>query len=274
MNGSACRGRLLIAALLFACAARAQSMISYRSPEDVASAEAAQSAETNLIGPGISGKYTDAHGYGFPYRIYPPPNALPNTTYPLYVYWEIAGPPRLALPSSQAKFPLYVVLVDCGVTQGAGGVNRQWKTLSADALKAVADLVLAKFGNIDRKRIYTGGFSKAGGAAWQAVMTYPDFFAAIVPSSASIPNLAAAPLIVSSKVAVWMFQGGPSDEVTASTASAPHTFAALTGAGGSPRYTQYLKLGHHESWRSDSLTNPQWNDFTAVRQWLFAQHRP
>jgi predicted peptidase len=123
-------------------------------------------------------------------------------------------------------------------------------------------------------RIYTGGFSKAGGAAWQAVILYPDFFAAILPSSATMPDMSQIPMIASKDVGVWMFNGGPQDII-----KPDHQWGAaviekeMTAAGGKPRSTRYEKLGHHEAWVSDSLTDPSAHDFTEVREWLFAQRK-
>jgi predicted peptidase len=159
--------------VLPAAAVQGETIKSDRTARDVDDSAAAQQADLKAVAATATGNYVDAGGIPFTYRVYAPPATEPGAKYPMYIYWGTDVP--LILRSSQARYPCYVVSVNCGPKVA------DWKARSASALRVVAETLIAKDPQIDASRIYTGGFSKCGGAAWMAVLSYPDFFAAIAP---------------------------------------------------------------------------------------------
>lgn len=260
----------LAACLFIGGVGRGQTITSARTMQDITDAETAQQQELAAVKDPVLEHYTDASGYAFDYRVFVPAAGAEGTKYPLYIYWGLAKHP-LMTAAAQAAFPCYVVNCNPPGTLLAPVLNKEWKAVCASAFVVVAQRVMAAHANIDAARIYTGGFSKCGGAAWKATYSYPDFFAAIVPSGATC-DLAMAPLLVEKKIGVWMFQGVKDATMTA-PGCAPHIADAMVAAGGVPRFTLYTTGTHHECCFSDSLTNPEWHDFTALRQWLVAQHK-
>lgn len=66
----------------------------------------------------------------------------------------------------------------------AEGHGMRWNTLQLGAFFAAVDDFLAKNLEIDRDRIYVGGFSIGGGMVWSVIRERPDFFAAALPVAA------------------------------------------------------------------------------------------
>lgn len=66
----------------------------------------------------------------------------------------------------------------------AEGHGMRWNTLQVGAFFAAVDDFLAKNPEIDRDRIYVGGFSIGGGMVWSVIRERPGFFAAALPVAA------------------------------------------------------------------------------------------
>lgn len=113
---------------------------------------------------------------------------------------------------------------------------------------------------IDLTRIYVTGQSMGGAGTWGAIATYPDLFAAAVPTAGAWnPKQAAA----MTRVPVWAFHGGADPVVPAHWEG--ELCEAIVKAGGTAKYTEFPDQGHN-SWTKayDSLTT--WD-------WLFAQRK-
>lgn len=113
---------------------------------------------------------------------------------------------------------------------------------------------------IDESRIYITGLSMGGYGTFDAVMRYPDLFAAAVPVCGAGD---ASRATVISHIPIWIFHGASDDVV-------PVTFAhdmlfALTDAGAKPGYTQYPLAGHF-SWVAAY-------DDDMLMPWMFSQHK-
>jgi len=126
-------------------------------------------------------------------------------------------------------------------------------------LKELIDHMVETF-PIDQNRIYITGLSMGGFGTYDAIMRYPELFAAAVPvCGAGDPSKAER----ISHVPIWIFHGALDDVVPVSLAH--NMLEALIDAGAKPGYTQYPEAGHF-SWvaaYSDDM----------LMSWLFDQRR-
>ena len=123
-----------------------------------------------------------------------------------------------------------------------------------------------------------GSASKFGATALIAAYNYPDTFAAVMPPVGGC-DACKAVAIAERKIGMWFFygilDGGEVDfNKTPYGRGGPHLYKAVTNAGYDAMLTIYDKGDHHEYGFSDSANNPQWNDFTRLRKWLFARKKP
>ena len=113
---------------------------------------------------------------------------------------------------------------------------------------------------IDTNRIYITGLSMGGYGTFDAILRYPQLFAAAVPvCGAGDPSKAAS----ISKMPIWIFNGA--EDPTVDPIHSINMFNALTKAGGHPGFTQYPEVGHF-SWLG-AYSDP------LMMQWLFRQHK-
>jgi len=113
---------------------------------------------------------------------------------------------------------------------------------------------------IDPARIYVTGQSMGGAGTWGAIATYPELFAAAVPTAGAWnPKHAAA----MTRVPVWAFHGGADPVVPARWER--ELCEAITKAGGTAKYSEFPDLGHN-SW-TKAYDDP------ATWDWLFAQRK-
>lgn len=114
---------------------------------------------------------------------------------------------------------------------------------------------------VDSQRIYLMGLSMGAFGAWDLAARCPDRFAAgiFICGGADLetaPKLAAMP--------AWLFHGARDPIVLVQRSR--DMAAALTRAGGQPRYTEYAEVGH-EAWYH-ALGEAE------LLPWLTAQQRP
>lgn len=260
---------------------------SERTMEDIKEAEAALREkwrnETKSAGGRFkSGTYTDPSGYVWNYGLTLPTTMKAGVEYPLFIGeagWA------LAMADSQAEYPCYIL--NCPMpetlfkrTKTGFAPPRDYKSVTAAAVKAVIDKLLAENPSMDAARVYIEGASKFGTLAWISAYNYPDTYAAIVPSVAAL-DISKALVVGQRKIGVWMYYGVlDGGEVDATLTKSPygrthpHIYKALRNAGHGCMMTVYTHGDHHEYGFSDSLKNPQWNDFSQLRKWLFAQKKP
>jgi len=111
---------------------------------------------------------------------------------------------------------------------------------------------------VDMNRIYVTGLSMGGFGTWDAIQRRPGFFAAAVPvcgggDTAEAPKLTHLPL--------WVWHGDRDNVVK--TQRSRDMVAAITKAGGKPKYTEQPNTGHGV-WTA-AYAN------VAVWTWMFAQ---
>jgi len=282
------RKRVSVVSVLLACifliAARqafAEMFVSDRAMEDMKEAEAAKKAEPRGgAGRAGSGTFKDANGYTWKYGYSKPAKIEPGMKYPIFVGntgWAMAA------NSSQEKYPCYTMAVYAPpeiITPTGNGSQRvpEHKSQIAAAYKVAIDKVLAENPSADASRVWVEGSSMAGAIALLAAYHYPDTFAAVMPPVGG-GDLCKAIEIGKRKIGVWVFygvnDGGEVDFVKKPYGrTGPYIHKALTDAGYACNYTKYTQGTHYEFGFTDSLTNPEWNDFTRLREWLWEQKKP
>jgi predicted peptidase len=209
-----------------------------------------------------------------PYRLFVPPGYNPREKYPLVVWLhgaggagrdnvrqisgdQIPGTRTWTSPDRQAAHPAFVL-----APQSPGG----WADLDHNTLGAPLVLVvgildsLTSTFSIDSGRLYVAGQSDGGYGVWDLITKRPErFAAAIALCGGGDPARAAR----AAAMPIWAFHGD-ADEVIPVTASR-QMIAALTRAGGHPRYTEYHGMGH-DIW-TRAFAEP------GLVDWLFAQHK-
>lgn len=134
----------------------------------------------------------------------------------------------------------------------------------APALRTVKEYLdqLVAEGIADPDRIYIVGLSLGGFGTWDAIQRWPNYFAAAVPicSGGSLQEEQIKNALTTS---VWVFHG--EKDVNVPVACSRRMVAAMTKAGGSPKYTEYPNAGHNVWTRA--LQD------RAVIKWIFRQKR-
>lgn len=143
----------------------------------------------------------------------------------------------------EATFPFIVVFPQAG-NDHFGPIRTTWAPNSDDGKRALAILdEVEKHYRIDPSRRILTGWSMGGYGAWRIAEAFPEKFSAVVPvSGAGEPSWGA-------KLAgtrIWAFHGGIDEVVRVS--GSREIIAAIRGAGGSPRYTEYSDVAH-DAWK-------------------------
>jgi predicted peptidase len=167
-----------------------------------------------------------------------------------------------------AKYPAFVIAPQC--PKEKKWVEVDWTTdqhttpeqpsVGLGATLKLIEAIQKEF-SIDAKRIYITGLSMGGYGTWDALARRPELFAAAAPICGGA-DLATAGKIKA--VPIWAFHGDKDTAVKVQRSR--DMIAALTAAGGTPKYKEYPGVGH-DSW-SQTYRDP------AFYQWLFAQRKP
>lgn len=178
----------------------------------------------------------------------------------LLSFGDAHGPGYLARPDVQATYPSFVLAPQCPT-------GEWWSDPSSAELTAEMRLVLATIEelrasySLDGRRLYVIGMSLGGYGAWDVIGKRPGLFAAAVPiCGGGDPALA----VRSAGTPVWAFHGDQDEMVD--VAESRRMVAAVRGAGGSPKYTEYPGVGHN-AW-VNAFAEPE------LMAWLFAQRLP
>lgn len=208
------------------------------------------------------------------YRLLKPRNYDPQKKYPLVVSLPYGGQPGtdtirqiegavaaevLSSDLNRIKYPAFIFIPNCPAGAGWGGIPN-YPTVDTLVFDAI-DALQPQEPGIDVKRCYVTGLSRGGYGSWHFITARPKMFAAAIPvSGGSDPNLASN--IVD--VPVWAFHGAKDKNVP--VAGSRDMIAAITKAGGTPKYTEYPAEGHN-IWNKVRDTPGLWD-------WLFEQKRP
>ena len=227
--------------------------------------------------------YKSPSGQMMPYRLFIPPGYKKANKYPL-VLWlhggggsgsdnlrqiqgdQIPGTHTWTKPENQAKHPAFVFVPQSARSWDNTGVtgvlaDNQGSELTPELalVLEILDSLKMEF-SIDSKRLYVAGQSLGGFGTWNLITKKPGVFAAAIPlCGGGNPALAANV----KRMPIWSFQGDA--DRAPFLDSNRRMIAAIRGAGGKPRYTEYPGVGH-EIWER-VFKEPDLVD------WLFNQHR-
>lgn len=239
-----------------------------------------------LAGEGLGSKtetrvFEAADGRTMPYRLLIPPDFDPQQKYPLVLCLHGAGGrgidntsrgteafQALSSPEVQQQHPAFLLTPQCPPAKQ--WVNSPWErgSYSLAEISVSKELELAmqileavtEEYPIDRSRIYVTGQSMGGYGTWDALMRFPEKFAA------GIPVCGAGDLREASRIAqipIWAFHGA--NDPTVPPSGSREMIQAIQAAGGAAKYTEYPKAGHN-SW-AQAWAEPD------LIPWLFAQRQ-
>ena len=163
----------------------------------------------------------------------------------------------MSLVKQGTNFPFIIVAPQCPA-------GELWDN---EPLLQLLDRMTDKY-SVDTNRIYLTGLSMGGYGTWKLGLSHPDKFAAIAPicGGASMIDVILGTWDKKKeleKLPVWAFHGAEDGAVKPKRSR--DMIAALKKAGGSPRYTEYEKVGHN-SWEK-AYGEEKMHD------WLFGQKR-
>jgi predicted peptidase len=226
-------------------------------------------------------RFVSSRGDTLPYRFLFP-DADTFRRYPLIIFLHGSGErgndneaqlkwgvQNFATDENMLRFPAFVVAPQCPA--GQGWANLDWKrgsnliNLLPEPSKPMASLIeliakLKKNFRVDTSRIYITGLSMGGIGTYDALMRYPNLFAAAVPVCGG-GDVSRAPSIA--HIPMWIFHGA--DDPSVSPALSYEMAAALTKAGARPGVTIYPEVGHF-SWLG-AYSDP------LMITWLFRQRK-
>jgi len=218
--------------------------------------------------------YKGSQGRTMPYRLYLPQKDDKQKPYPLVLYLHGGGGRGddnrkqieggngylvdLLISGSQVKNPSIVVVPQ---SPGEGWVGYDSITPTT-YLSLVLELIreLERSYNIDAHRIYVLGQSMGGLGTFAIITMQPKMFAAAVSVCGGGDESKAAQIAA---IPIWAFHGELDQSVN--VARSRNMIAALTKAGGKPRYTEYKGEGH-QIW-VEVVKEPD------LLSWMFSQKR-
>ncbi|MDB5116681.1 MAG: phospholipase [Mucilaginibacter sp.] len=221
-------------------------------------------------------------GHTLPYRFYKP-EIKRGKKYPLVIFFHGAGERGLdnrvqflrfaPTVTFWEKYPCYVIAPLCPqVPKGAKNAEGVWvdtpfgataSTMKNEptwpmalAMEAINKVIAEN--KVDPKRIYVTGLSMGGFATWEILQREDGKFAAAIPICGGGDLTYAAKF---TNLPLWIFHGDA--DKTVPVTRSRDMVAAITRAGGNPKYTEYPGVGH-DAW-GRTYSNPE------VWDWLFAQ---
>jgi predicted peptidase len=221
-------------------------------------------------------------GHVLPYRFHQPEKIEHGKKYPLVLFFHGAGERgldnrkqflRFTTIPFWDKYPCYVLAPQCptyitgkpeeGSTwvQTSFGANSHTMnaqpTWSMQMAMELLDKVMADK-HIDHNRIYVTGLSMGGFATWEILQREGSIFAAAVPVCGGADLNYASQLI---NIPLWVFHGDADNTVPVKRSR--DMVAAITAAGGHPKYTELPGVGHG-AWAVTYIKPELWD-------WLFSQ---
>jgi predicted peptidase len=218
-----------------------------------------------------------------PYRLLTPKTLNSSASYPLILFLHGSGErgddnqkqlqhgvARFAAPASQTGYPCFVLAPQCPTdldnqpTMWTGERERMHLAkLAPEAaipLRTALELMAAIQGKfpVDMDRVYVTGISMGGFATWEALIRYPEKFAAAIPVCGG-GDVSHADRI--KNIPIWAFHGA--DDSTVPVQCSRSMVDMIERAGGHPRYTEYPGVGHN-SW-DRAFAEPE------LLSWLFSQ---
>jgi predicted peptidase len=230
-------------------------------------------------------EFTGTSKLRMPYRLLTPRDLNARARYPLVVFFHGSGERgddnqkqlqhgvrRFTAPASQTKYPCFVLAPQCPAQLDNQpimwtGERERMHSLklaheAAIPLRSALELTITieeKF-PVDMDRIYLTGISMGGFASWEALIRYPQKFAAAIPVCGG-GDVNYADRI--RDIPIWAFHGA--NDPTVPVQCSRSMIEMIEQAGGHPRYTEYPGVGHN-SW-DRAYAEPE------LLSWLFSQKR-
>jgi predicted peptidase len=194
--------------------------------------------------------FKNADGTASPYVLFVPKDYDGTKPYPVILFLHGAGETKSnrkdakmpvevgigpAIKKREKDFP-FIVVIPQAETFGWGA-----ETANAKRALAMLDEVTKEY-KTDPKRQYLTGLSMGGMGTWSIAMAHPDRFAAIVPICGRGDTKTADKI---KDLPCWCFHGDADTAVKVE--GSREMIDAIKKAGGSPKYTEYPKVGHN-SW--------------------------
>jgi len=198
--------------------------------------------------------YKGSQGRTMPYRLYVPENYDKQKKYPLVLYLHGGGGrgddnrkqieggngyivDLLVSRATQTKYPSIVVVPqspDEGWIRNDLITPTRYLTLVLDLIKDLESSY-----SIDVHRHYVLGQSMGGFGTFAILTMQPSMFAAAVPLCSGGDESKAAQI---AHIPIWTFHGELDQAINVERSR--NMIAALTKAGGKPKYTEYKGEGH------------------------------
>ncbi len=227
-------------------------------------------------------QYQDESGNVLFYRLLKPKMLREQNKYPLVLFLHGIGErgddnsgqlkwgaKNFATDENMEKYPCFLAAPQCPLDDFWVSALEDLSSPYAmaekptEAMKMALELVeflMAEYPQIDPQRIYITGLSMGGFGTWDAVLRKPDLFAAAVPVCGG-GDVTQAERIA--HIPIWAFHGAEDRLVIPKWSR--DMIAAIRGAGGSPKYTEYPGIGHR-SW-IEAYSAPK------LFEWLFSQKK-
>jgi predicted peptidase len=179
------------------------------------------------------------------------------------------GVMNFASDQNMALHPCFVIAPQCPMNDSWEGGDYDQKTFqfayrenptkSMQLLKQLIDEIIKKF-QVDQSRIYITGLSMGGIGTFDAMIRYPDLFAAALPvcGGGDIEKIKSA-----YKLPVWIIHGAK--DAALDQRLSLNMYTSLLETGGHPGLSIYPEVGHFV-WLQ-AYSDP------LIMQWLFNQHK-
>jgi predicted peptidase len=194
--------------------------------------------------------FKNADGHESPYVLFVPKDYDGTKEVPVILFLHGAGETKstkkdakmpvevgigTAIKKREKDFPFLVVIPQAE--------NFGWGADTANGKRALAilDEVIKEYKTDSKRQILTG-LSMGGMGTWSIAVAHPDRFAAIVPICGRGDPSKAEKI---KDLPCWAFHGDADGSVNVS--GSRDMIEAIKKAGGSPKYTEYPKVGHN-SW--------------------------
>jgi len=220
-----------------------------------------------------------------PYRLLVPRDLNSGAKYPLVVLFHgsgergednkkqlINGVERFATAHAKTRYPCFVLVPQCPTHLDGQPIMWTGEREKMHLLKLVPEpaapfqtalellfMIQEKY-PVDLDRVYITGISMGGFATWEALIRYPQNFAAAIPVCGG-GDVSFADQI--KHIPVWAFHGAEDPVVPVKCSRL--VIEMLNKAGGNPRYTEYPGVGHN-SW-DRAYAEPE------LLSWLFSHKR-
>ncbi len=177
---------------------------------------------------------------------------------------------RMATPEMQAKYPCYLIAVQCLPDQKWNEVdwNSRVALIMAPKPNQMQDYAMAALEKVkashavDPARIILTGLSMGGYGAWELSMRHPDLFCCVAPVCGGGDDSKAALI---KDIPVWAWHGSLDEAVPVERSRT--MVAAIKAAGGKQvKYTELEGVGH-DSWTT------AYTPASGLLDWMFAQKK-